>query len=686
MRTTFKLKNFRLFENEGARIDIRPITIITGSNSSGKSSIVKAICILSDFLKQGIRHHRLDGIFKLQDCKFNFNIENMKLGGFENVLNINSKENTFELQYTVSPKHLYFREFLVKLQFSIDKDSVMHNARLSGITINLNNNDSTGIMKCLISEDREVKYISGSLLETSGDFLVMLILLYWQCLSLEMSEQSMEGDVDAALSTLYDEVKEYLKKNIGEAKIVASDILKDLVRKEGQTDIDFLKDYKKYWPAVKQTADNCLLFYMPVLDKFKTMTKEEAILYLSAVYSDYEKMDKQAEEKLYGLKYFPDLIEDFKNSDDQNFLDYYRKEENQLGLVHETLPKIIMLLNHRNDMIDEFTYGHLSCDYDSNGFSGLMQGVGKEKKGFAQLFSAMAALQMKEGEPSAVNVIDYVDAPEYGYFRVSSVMYNAYLKFINIVLHELLMPDFLRDFMYVGSTRVNVSRLYSFDDRAGGFSHLIEEYFKNMSVYKTPWGVDDKYQPGDFVNKWLKQLGIADSLLLERVQDGLGAVAYLQKDGRKSLLADEGYGITQIVSVLMNIENEILIKKNMRMGVDPVEGKVDYFPTIAFEEPELSLHPKLQSKLAEIFYDANVNYGIDFIIETHSEYLVRKTQIIVANMEADKSNPFNVVYVPVGDKPYNMDYMDDGRFARPFGPGFFDEADNLATELFLMGK
>lgn len=686
MRTTFKLRNFRLFDNEGAKIDIRPITIITGSNSSGKSSIVKAICILSDFLKQGIRHHRLDGIFKLQDCKFNFNIENMKLGGFENVLNINSKENTFELQYTVSPKHLYFREFLVKLQFSIDKDSVMHNARLSGITINLNNNDSTCIMKCLISEDREVKYISGSLLETSGDFLVMLILLYWQCLSLEMSEQSMEGDVDAALSTLYDEVKEYLKKNIGEAKIVASDILKDLVRKEGQTDIDFLKDYKKYWPAVKQTADNCLLFYMPVLDKFKTMTKEEAILYLSAVYSDYEKMDKQAEEKLYGLKYFPDLIEDFKNSDVQNFLDYYRKEENQLGLVHETLPKIIMLLNHRNDMIDEFTYGHLSCDYESNGFSGLMQGVGKEKKGFAQLFSAMAALQMKEGEPSAVNVIDYVDAPEYGYFRVSSVMYNAYLKFINIVLHELLMPDFLRDFMYVGSTRVNVSRLYSFDDRAGGFSHLIEEYFKNMSVYKTPWGVDDKYKPGDFVNKWLKQLGIADSLLLERVQDGLGAVAYLQKDGRKSLLADEGYGITQIVSVLMNIENEILIKKNMRMGVDPVEGKVDYFPTIAFEEPELSLHPKLQSKLAEIFYDANVNYGIDFIIETHSEYLVRKTQIIVANMEAEKPNPFNVVYVPAGDKPYNMDYMDDGRFARPFGPGFFDEADNLATELFLIEK
>ena len=45
-----------------------------------------------------------------------------------------------------------------------------------------------------------------------------------------------------------------------------------------------------------------------------------------------------------------------------------------------------------------------------------------------------------------------------------------------------------------------------------------------------------------------------------------------------------------------------------------------------------------------------------------------------------------MVYVPVGDKPYNMSYLDDGRFSRPFGPGFFDEADNLATELFLIEK
>ena len=686
MKTTFGLKNFRIFDNEGAKIDINPITIVTGSNSSGKSSIIKAICILSDFLKQGINSRKLDGTFKLQNYKFDFNIENMKLGGFENVLNINSQEKIFELQYIISPKHLYFREFLVKLQFSIDKGSVMHSARLSGIAINLNNSNSDCIMKCEISEDRKVEYISGNLFEISGDFITMLLLLYWKCLRLELSEQSMAGYDDTTLSGLYNEVVKYLKKNIGEVEIVADDILNDLVRKDNNIEIDFLKDYKKYWSAVKEMTDNCLLFYLPVLDKFKTMDKEEAILYLSAIYSDYKKTDKQKNDDQYGLKYLPNLIEDFKNSDAHDFWDYYRRKENQSGLVHNFLPEIILLLSHQNDIVDLYTNGYLSLDYDNNGFCGLVQNAKNKKTDFVQLFFAMAALQIKDGKPSVDNIIDYVDDPEFEYFSVSSVMYNTFLKFVNAVLHDLLMPEFLRDFIYVCSTRVNVSRLYSFDDKSCGFSHLIEEYFKNMSVYKTPWGVTDEYNPGDFMNNWLKQLEIADNLLLERVQDGLGVVAYLQKGERRGLLADEGYGITQIVSILMNIENEILTKKNMRMRINPVNGKVDYFPTIAFEEPELSLHPKLQSKLAEIFYDAHINYGIDFIIETHSEYLVRKTQVIVANIEEGKSNPFNVVYVPAGDKPYNMNYLNDGRFAKPFGSGFFDEADNLAMELFLMEK
>ena len=54
MKTTLGLKNFRIFDNKGAEVHINPLTVLTGCNSSGKSSIVKALILLSEFLK-GVR-------------------------------------------------------------------------------------------------------------------------------------------------------------------------------------------------------------------------------------------------------------------------------------------------------------------------------------------------------------------------------------------------------------------------------------------------------------------------------------------------------------------------------------------------------------------------------------------------------------------------------------------------------
>ncbi len=52
MNTKFTLKNFRVFDSKGVTIDLRPITLLTGCNSSGKSSIVKALHLLSDYFKE----------------------------------------------------------------------------------------------------------------------------------------------------------------------------------------------------------------------------------------------------------------------------------------------------------------------------------------------------------------------------------------------------------------------------------------------------------------------------------------------------------------------------------------------------------------------------------------------------------------------------------------------------------
>ena len=107
--------------------------------------------------------------------------------------------------------------------------------------------------------------------------------------------------------------------------------------------------------------------------------------------------------------------------------------------------------------------------------------------------------------------------------------------------------------------------------------------------------------------------------------------------------------------------------------------------TIAIEEPEIHLHPSYQSKLAEMFADAYKKWGTHFIIETHSEYLIRKMQTLVLPDSDYYVDPNIISVLYINDSDVNNrefgepqvkqivicpnGYLDDN-----FGPGFYDEA------------
>lgn len=60
--------------------------------------------------------------------------------------------------------------------------------------------------------------------------------------------------------------------------------------------------------------------------------------------------------------------------------------------------------------------------------------------------------------------------------------------------------------------------------------------------------------------------------------------------------------------------------------------------TIYIEQPELHLHPAAQADLADLFVNCVLegNNGKRIVIETHSEHLIRKLQVLIA----DKNNMF----------------------------------------------
>lgn len=159
------------------------------------------------------------------------------------------------------------------------------------------------------------------------------------------------------------------------------------------------------------------------------------------------------------------------------------------------------------------------------------------------------------------------------------------------------------------------------------------------------------------------------------VGSGEGLAFAVEYQGQWHDLGDMGRGTIQLVSLFINLA--IILRKYEKETIKPI---------VLIEEPEQNLHPAVQSKLAELFY--KLNKRISMVIETHSEYVIRKTQVIVAeNYSKDnidlENNPFIVYFFPGNgaDNPYKMQYREDGNFENEFGPGFYDEATNLLFEI-----
>ena len=316
----------------------------------------------------------------------------------------------------------------------------------------------------------------------------------------------------------------------------------------------------------------------------------------------------------------------------------------------------------------------------------------------------------------ALNKINYVltgDKNSYITDDISDIDYFINVpEILSLAIQDILKNILPGDLIYSRTEGVSVKRLYALDD-VSEFAELLKDYFNKSSQISNKNGICDnshepirEYQPGTFLKKWVKELGLAHHVEIIPVADGLGASIRMyssENDNEGMLLADMGYGSTQLFMIILKIENAILesVKKH---NLNPItyEGLwdtiIDYLNendtylfnnpiTVALEEPENHLHPSLQSKLADMLVDAHKSYEVQFLVETHSEYLIRKLQLLIAR-ETIENDSVSILYVNGKNRPSYMPLVKsisvdkDGNLEDVFGPGFFDESVRLSKELF----
>ena len=168
------------------------------------------------------------------------------------------------------------------------------------------------------------------------------------------------------------------------------------------------------------------------------------------------------------------------------------------------------------------------------------------------------------------------------------------------------------------------------------------------------------------VSDWLGYMGVVNDV--RTVDKGkLGHELKVSTAGNDALhdLTHVGVGVSQVLPILV---------LSLLAGKDS---------TLIFEQPELHLHPRVQTRLAE-FFVSMINLGKQCIVETHSEYLINRLRYLSAISERRAISEQTVIYFVENDKGhsrYRPIRISEFGVIPEWPKGFFDENEENATAL-----
>ena len=127
----------------------------------------------------------------------------------------------------------------------------------------------------------------------------------------------------------------------------------------------------------------------------------------------------------------------------------------------------------------------------------------------------------------------------------------------------------------------------------------------------------------EIIAQWLRKLRLISEFKLDEIAPGTNLYRAMVKTSSSSAataLTDVGFGVSQVLPALVLLYY------------------VPEYSTVLMEQPEIHLHPAVQSDLADLMLNVAKVRNVQIVVESHSEHLLRRLQRRVAEQKASSED------------------------------------------------
>lgn len=580
------MNNFKSIDKE-KDLEFRPLTIFTGANSSGKSTILQSILLVTQTLQSPIasRSILLNGWFK-------------KFGNYSDVVNKREFNKNIKIGFTLNNK----------------SEEV-----ISGYYGRFHYPENISNVQCEFEVSSD-----------GNDECLQPVLEYTRIAS------GYGGDKADRIITV--DIEKKTERNIEEQKAIESSGSKFSSR-------DFAYSLK--------SNSRVRLGYYGMEDNWKILGTSlyHFLPNYMIGYSSYKDQMKRA-------------LRECLMSGRIHYFDSEEDEKKILPFIENRVYKVVDDIYEKKIFRDVAKYERTMI-------------LIKKKITIARIIKilSLGTLDGNEKQKYVNNIVDALDAlPEQYVTERMPLYYLSGVEFIRDFFNERIK--------YLGPLREEPRSLYPLESNGNTFdlglkgentAAVFENYKTKKIKYISPKyfenGIVGKFEPiertlSEAINDWLVYLGVANKMNTnDRGKVGHELKITTDIQDMEQDLTHVGVGVSQILPILVMCF---------------LAGMGD---SIILEQPELHLHPKVQTRLADFFVSMNV-LGKQCILETHSEYLINRLRYLVAKTSDEKISQDTMIYFvekEEGHSIYRNITINKYGVIDDWPKGFFDESEDIAS-------